>query len=147
MTFNPLLSFFRSLCLLLSGRMRFPRSRVGEIITAADGMQFSIFRQVTVDPPLDHISPPSALFQVRFRITGMSPRRNEVFSLLPVLFITGLPGFRSKLWMNDRRAGWCQGIYEWDSAAAAEAYAGSFAMRFMLRRAQAGSVSWRITKK
>lgn len=81
---------------------------------------------------------------VRFRVAGMTPQQNKVFSLLPIPFFIGLPGFRSKLWALNAR-GVFQGIYTWDTEEAAERYAHSFAMKFMTRRAVPGSVSYRIT--
>ncbi len=144
MSFNPIFSLFRSIYLSLTGRIQFPRNRIGEIITAHDGMQFIIFRQVIVGSAKGQPCKPGARFQVRFRITRMTPKQNEIFSLVPILFITGLPGFRSKLWMNDRSEGWCQGLYEWETVQAAEKYANSFAMRFMTKRAEPGSISYRI---
>ena len=77
----------------------------------------------------------------------MSPRQNKLFSLLPVPFFVGLPGFRSKLWMLNEASGDFQGIYEWDSVEHAKNYADSFAMKFMTMRSARGSVSYMILTK
>jgi hypothetical protein len=146
MTFNPLISFFKTIYYLLSRRLHFPKNRIGEIFETKDGCNFTIFRQAVVNPPAGQICmKPGAVLKVRFRITSMTPRQNEIFSLIPIPFIIGLPGFRSKLWMSDRKIGECQGVYEWDSFDSAQRYADSFAMRFMSARAAPGSVWYRIS--
>jgi hypothetical protein len=75
----------------------------------------------------------------------MTTAQNKRFSLLPIPFFIGLPGFRSKLWMADVATGDCQGLYEWDTVQDAETYAHSFAMKFMMMRSVPGSVSWTVT--
>ena len=141
---NPAYSLLQTLRYVLTGRIHFPRERVGETLTMPDGHIFIIFRQVVIDPAEDSSASPGALFQVRFHLAGMSARQNQRFSLLPIPFFVGLPGFRAKLWMLDETRGDFQGLYRWDSVAAAERYANSYAMRFMTRRAVPGSVSHRI---
>ncbi|MCX6004822.1 MAG: hypothetical protein NT082_04035 [Chloroflexi bacterium] len=145
MKFNPLVSFFKTVGLLLTGRLHFPRGRVGEIYDLSDGRRFTIFRQVIVNAGKNQPEKPGAVFQVCFQIAGMTPKQNEVFSLFPIAFFIGLPGFRSKLWMADRETGDCQGIYEWDTVQDAERYADSFAMRFMMLRSVPGSVWYRVS--
>lgn len=144
MKLNPFRSLLKSIYYVCTGRLRFPSNRVGENITMPDGRTYAIFRRAVVKQGKNQSQKPSALFQVRFRITSMTPKQNEIFSLLPIPFITGLPGFRSKLWMVDRKTGECQGVYEWDTIEDAQRYADSFAMRFMSGRAAPGSVWYRI---
>jgi hypothetical protein len=85
-----------------------------------------------------------AVFKVRFHLTNMPPKRNIKFSLVPMLIILGLPGFRAKLWMLNEVNGDFQGIYEWDTLQDAENYANSFALKFMISRSVPGSVSHEI---
>jgi hypothetical protein len=143
--FNPFISFFRTIYLAVAGRVHFPGERIGETIEEGKGHNFKIFRQVIIDPANSQSAVPGAVFHVHFRITSMTPGQNKVFSLMPIPFIIGLPGFRSKLWIVDEATGDCQGIYQWDSIAQAEKYAASVAMRFMLGRAVKGSVWYRIS--
>jgi hypothetical protein len=82
---------------------------------------------------------------VRFHFARGSAKINKRLSLIPIPFILGVPGFRSKLWMLDRETGCFQGVYEWDTVAAAEAYMRSFAIRLMRQRAMPGSLSHEIT--
>jgi hypothetical protein len=142
--FNPFLSFLRTLGYALRGRIHFPRHRIGKTIRTENGQYFIIFRQVIVDPSHDQPKKPEAIFRVRFRIAHMSPRQNKLFSLLPIPFFVGLPGFRSKLWMLNEVNGEFQGIYEWDTAEYAKKYANSFAMKLMTIRSITGSISYEI---
>ncbi|MFP4395150.1 MAG: hypothetical protein ACLFTI_07790 [Anaerolineales bacterium] len=93
---TPAHSLRQTLRYALTGRIHFPRERVGETLTMADGRTFTIFRHVVIDaaagtPPSP--TPAGALFQVRFHVAGMSARQNQLFSLLPIPFFVGLPGF------------------------------------------------------
>jgi len=141
---NPIMSFLRTHWYLFTGRLRFPRERIGEKFTLGDAQVFAIFRQVIVDPPKGQSATPGALFRVRFRVANMTPEQNQRFSILPIPFFIGLPGFRSKLWMSDLVTGESQGVYQWDTVADAQNYANSFAMKFMTRRAVTGSISHEI---
>ncbi len=140
---HPLRSFFRASGYLLTGRLHFARQHLGERLTMVDGRQFTVFRHLIVAPN-SNIPEPGAIFCVRFRLVGMSSAANKVFSWLPVLFFTGLPGFRAKLWGVAADSGEFLGLYAWQTLADAQNYASSFAMRFMMRRATPGSVSHKI---
>ena len=48
--------------LLLSGRIHFPKNRIGEIVQEEE--EFRIFRQVVVDPGSDQPESPEAIFKV-----------------------------------------------------------------------------------
>jgi hypothetical protein len=135
---NPFRSLVVTLFCLLTGRLRFPRGRVGRTVTLDDGGAWTIFREAVRLPY--HPAASYAIFRPTFHLAGMSVAANLRFSALPMLFILGLPGFRSKIWLVNRATGDFQGIYEWDSRADAERYAGSFAMRFMTGRSLPGSV-------
>ena len=147
MRINPFLSLLKTLSYALTGRLHFPRKRIGEVITMEDEQDFVIFRQVIVDPSQGQPEEPGATFRVRFHVTHMSARQNKLFSLLPIPFFAGLPGFRSKLWMLNEASGDFQGIYEWDSVEHAKNYANSFAMKFMTMRSARGSISYEIIPK
>jgi len=54
------------------------------------------------------------------------------------------PGFRSKTWLIGQQTGDFMGLYEFDSAAAAEAYWNSLPLRMMRRRAAPGSLSHEV---
>ena len=141
---NPFQSFLKTHWYLLTGRLHFPRERIGETFTLGDERVFTIFRQVIVDPPKGQQAKPKALFRVCFRVANMTPEQNKCFSILPIPFFIGLPGFRSKLWMLDSTTGESQGVYQWDTVGDAQNYAKSFAMKFMTRRAVLGSISHEV---
>ncbi|NTV35841.1 MAG: hypothetical protein HGA53_02715, partial [Anaerolineaceae bacterium] len=95
---NPLRSLFVSLAAFISGRLRFPRQRVGQQMVL-DGETWVIFREAVMLPRPGQPEKPGAVFRPRFHVRGMSVQQNIRFSLLPMGFFLGLPGFRSKLWM------------------------------------------------
>lgn len=139
---NPLKAFFCTIRYLFGGRLHFPRDRVGEILTLEDGHRWRIFRQVMIEPTA--WANPGAVFRAKFHLAQMNPRANIWFSLLPIPFFVGLPGFRSKIWLYCEETGDFQGIYEWDSVEAAKNYQNSFAGKFMVRRSIPESVSFQI---
>ena len=139
---GPLSSILRAISLLLQGRIHFPKDYLGEIV--ADGEEFEVFRQMTLDPGNDQPEKPGAIFKVRFQFASMSPEMNIKTSLIPIPFIVAQPGFRSKTWLLGRETGEFQGVYEWDTVASAEAYWTSFPMKLMKRRAVPESLSYKI---
>jgi len=141
---NPIISFLKAHWYLLTGRLHFPRERIGETFTLDDEQVFTIFRQVIVDLPKIQQGKPVAVFRVSFRVANMSPEQNKRFSILPIPFFIGLPGFRSKLWMYNHATGESQGVYQRDTVEDAQNYVHSFAMKFMTRRAVPGSISHEV---
>jgi len=147
MRFNPFFSLLKTISYVLRGRLHFPRECIGEVLTMEDGKAYTIFRQAIVAPSPDQPKELGVIFKVRFHVARMSPKQNKLFSLLPIPFFIGLPGFRSKLWMISEASGDCQGIYEWNTVQDAENYASSFAMKFMTMRSVPGSVSCEVIPK
>ena len=139
---NPFMSFFRSLSYLVTGRFIFSKKRVGETYRMEDRREFVVFRHVIVNRKIKGQSP--AVFKVRFLLANMTPERNKLFSLIPIPFFIGLPGFQAKFWMIDERDGYFQGLYEWDSLLSAQNYSSSFAMRFMKKRSVPGTAQYEI---
>ena len=139
---NFFFSLFKVISYAFTGRLHFPRNRVGKEFIM-DGERWIIFREAVVDPRKDQPSKPGAIFRPRFHVAGMSLRQNIVFSLLPMCLILGLPGFRSKLWMYHPENGDSAGYYEWDTIEDAENYSHSMAARFMINRSVPGSVSFK----
>jgi hypothetical protein len=146
MSMSPFISLFKTIAYWVTGKIRFLKDRIGQPIIMDDGREFKIFRQVRIEHIKRQQERPGATFIVRFHLRGMSPGLNKKFSLIPMLFILGLPGFRSKIWAFDESTGDFQGIYEWDTLDDAENYSKSFAMRFMSGRSVPGSISYKIMK-
>lgn len=123
----------------LCGRLRFRRRYVGTVFVMEDMRTFRVFRHLSTRPRRAAADRP-AILVVRFRFARLSQRWNRLLSLLPVPVIGGFPGFHQKLWMADDH-GWWQGVYEWESARALEAYRASAVFRTMKRRAAPGTLS------
>jgi hypothetical protein len=123
----------------LAGRLRFHSQLLGMDLVMEDGRTFRVFRHLWRNRR-DPVPVEPAVLVVRFRFARRSQRANRLLSLLPVPVIGGSPGFRHKLWMVDDRGCW-QGVYEWRSAGAVEAYRSSLVFRTMERRAAPGTLS------
>lgn len=141
---HPVCTFFRAVSLGLLGRIGFPETLAGRVLTMADGEKFTVFRQAEVRTGSGCPVRPGAIFRIRFRFTGGSPGLNQGLSLIPIPLIVGFPGFRTKVWTIHENTGAFQGIYEWDSAEDAADYAESLAIRLMKKRAVPDSISQEI---
>jgi hypothetical protein len=133
----------KSLVYLITGRLRFPRQRVGQTIEL-DGEPWRIFREAGVSPRGGDPAAPEAIFRPRFHVARMSVRQNIFFSLLPMWLIFGMTGFRSKLWLVNPQTGDFSGLYTWNTLEDAENYQRSPAGRFMTNRSVPGSVSFQV---
>lgn len=110
--------------LLLCRRLRLPRRWVGTRLWFADGTSAWIYRETVVRGAV--AESPCALV-VRFRLRGVrGPTAHAVFraeSLLNTPLFVGFPGFVAKWWLAADEHGVYRGLYEWDGAARARAYA------------------------
>jgi hypothetical protein len=143
MSFNPVYTLIQTLTGIATGKIRFKKERNGETVQMLNGHRFTVFRHAVWRSKIEKGNEP-AVFCVRFHVLGMSPEMNMKFSLILMLFILGLPGFREKYWMINRRNGDFQGLYEWASEEDAKNYVDSFAMKFMTKRSVQGSLSYEI---
>ena len=140
-------SLLKTVSYAVTGHLHFRQERIGEVVTTDDGQEYIVFRQVIVDQKRGQKKKPAALLRIRFNFAHGSPKQNKRLSLIPIPFIAGLPGFRSKTWALQKLNGGFQGIYEWDSVQDAETYKKSFAIKLMTKRAVAGSVTFQIIPK
>ena len=134
---TPLIVFPRSVFLLLSGRMQFPKDRIGKVITLENGQKYTVFREGMLKPKSNQPEKPDGVFRVWFH-TRMSPKKTILLSRLTLFGFLGLPGFRSKLWLYDETSGDLGGIYEWDTVQDADNYDKSYAMKFSKWRSVSG---------
>lgn len=114
---------FEAVMLLLHKRIHMPEENVGLPLTFADGTAALVFRETVIDrpPPRD-----PCILVVRFRLRAVHGRGHALFrreSLLNTLLFAGFPGLITKLWIAHDRRGDYRGLYEWDGAESAEAYA------------------------
>jgi hypothetical protein len=89
----------------------------------AEGSESVVYRETVVErrPPED-----PCVLVVEFRLRGVRGRAHALFrwdSLLNTPLFVGCPGLVSKLWLAADGFGVYRGLYEWDGAAQAEAYA------------------------
>jgi len=131
----------RSVGLLVRGRVRLPRARVGEVLTMQDGERMRVFRQLRVVPADGDA--PEGEFRVTFT-TRMPARLNVAFSWLTVVLFMGLPGFVAKSWLVNDTTGAFAGIYQWRTYEDARRYSNSPALRFMTNRSVPGTVSYGV---
>ena len=128
-----------SIVRLISGRLRLPKTYVGHIIRMEDGEQYSVFRHIHKYPEKDAAAP--VTFIVRFKFSRFSHNANRIISTLPMLLITGFPGFHTKMYGVNKENGYWQGMYQWKSEQALKEYKQSFVYRMMNRRAIDDSIS------
>jgi hypothetical protein len=113
----------RSAELLARRRIHMPRSHVGDQLYFADDTSARVYRETVVDRP--PAAEPTALV-VAFRLRGVQGVGHDLFrleSMLNTPLFVGFDGFVSKLWLANDGRGTYRGLYEWDSARLAEAYA------------------------
>jgi len=135
------ISLLKTLSYVITGRLHFKQERIGELITTDDGQEYKVFRHVIVDPKYGHPKKPQAILRICFDFAHGSPNQNKRLSLIPIPFIVGLPGFRSKICAINKESGGFQGIYKWDTIQDAEIYKKSFAIKLMTKRAIPGSIT------
>jgi hypothetical protein len=104
-------------------RIHQPRTHVDERLHFADGTSARVYRETVVDRP-----PPTepTVLVVAFRLRGVRGRGHALFRLeseLNTPLFVGFDGFVSKLWLAHDDRGTYRGLYEWDGARLAEAYA------------------------
>ncbi len=122
-----------SLIRLLTGRLRFSRKYLDTSIKMENGKRFKIFRHITMYP-LNKISI-DCVFIVNFKFAHLSHKANKIASIIPMLMITGFPGFVAKIYAVNPEDGYWQGMYQWKSIKHLEEYKKSFVFRMMNKRA------------
>jgi hypothetical protein len=132
--------------LLARRRIRQPTAHRGEVISFADRTSARVYRETTVamaDP-----TDPVALV-VEFRLRAIRGRGHALFraeSLLNTPLFVGFPGFVSKLWLAHDQGGRYRGVYEWDGAALAHAYARAL-WRILALVSERGSIHYVVVPR
>jgi hypothetical protein len=109
--------------LLAQRRIRQPREHLGQVLHFGDGSSARVYRETVV--PQDLVEAPAVLV-VEFRLRWVRGRGHALFraeSLLNTPLFVGFPGFVSKLWLAHDQNDVYRGLYEWDDAKLAHAYA------------------------
>ncbi|MGH2656538.1 MAG: hypothetical protein ACRDIZ_07565 [Actinomycetota bacterium] len=133
--------------LLVRGRVRSPRQRVGALLTLPDGARSVVFRETRIEGPRRERL---AVLIVEFRLRLLGPSHRflhwlfRVGSVINTPLFAGFPGFRAKLWMVDVGTGGYRGLYQWDGDRLAGAYASALA-KILRPLSVRGSVRYRVT--
>ena len=138
---NPMVCLLLSLVRLLSRRLKYSKEYVGTTLKMENGEKYHIFRHIrSVLPSHDE---QGSVFIVNFKFARLSQKVNRFVSQVPMLLITGFPGFRVKMYAVNQENGYWLGIYQWESKHALDAYKQSLVLRIMNCRAIDGSVTYR----
>lgn len=144
-------SFPRAIRDLVTRRTRCARDLVGTPLRMSDGRTFVPFRHTRKREAAWAMSYHPAVLHPRFHLSVLNPERRRLHALFRVVcivtapFFVGVKGFRSKLWMVDPVTGDFAGLYEWDDAATARAYAEGLAKVLRLLSAR-GSVTYELVE-
>ena len=104
-----------------------------------DGQEFTIFRHITTFPVND--AEQAITFIVRFKFARLSHNANRIASIIPMLLITGYPGFQTKMYAVNKDNGYWQGMYQWKTQKHLEEYLKSFVYKMMNKRATKETIS------
>ena len=137
---NPLVCLLISLGRVLIGRLKYSKEYVGTTLKMENGEEYHIFRHVK-SVPQSH-DKQGSVFIVNFKFARLSQNANRIVSQLPMLLITGFPGFQVKMYALNKENGYWLGLYQWESKQVLDAYKQSFVLRLMNSRARAGSVTY-----
>jgi hypothetical protein len=138
---SPIICLLVSLKKILVGRLTYSKDWIGTPLKLENGEEYHIFRHITSLLPNQGVQ--GSVFIVRFMFARLSQKANIFVSQFPMLFITGFPGFRRKMYAVNIKNGYWLGLYEWESKQALEDYKRSFVLKVMNKRAINGSVSYR----
>jgi hypothetical protein len=109
--------------LLWQRRIHLPSEQVGLRFRFANGTSARVYRDTVVDRG---VTQDPCVLVVEFRLRLVRGWGHALFrweSLLNTPLSVGFPGFVSKLWMTCDERSRYRGVYEWDGAQQAEAYA------------------------
>jgi hypothetical protein len=119
--------------MVIMGRLRLSDQFLGRKVSMQEGQAFTVFRHITRHPAPESDAP--VVFIVSFKFARGSHNANKIASIVPMLLITGFPGFAAKMYGVNESNGYWQGMYQWQSKQALEAYKKSFVFRMMNKRA------------
>jgi len=124
---------------LLIGKLKLSKQYLNDTVKMEDGQEFIIFRHIT-DYPVKDIEQ-AVTFIVRFKFARLSHSANKIASIIPMLLITGFPGFQTKMYAVNKENGYWQGMYQWKSLENLEEYKTSFVFKMMNKRAKKETIS------
>ena len=128
-----------SLIRLITGRLLLSGRFVGEIIRMEEHAYFQVFRHIA--DRRKTFNSTHTVFVVSFKFARLSHKANKLASIIPMLLITGFPGFVKKIYAVNHETGYWQGMYQWESRECLEEYKKSLVFKVMNKRAIPGSVT------
>lgn len=142
---SPPVCLFISIGRLLTGRLKVSKQFLKERVKMEDGQEFKIFRHISEYPVKDIEQ--AVTFIVRFRFARLSHNANRIASIIPMLMITGFPGFQTKMYAVNKKNGYWQGMYQWKTQNHLKDYLKSFVYKLMNKRAIQETISSREYSK
>ena len=136
---HPLVCLMVSVFRLITGKLRLSNLFIGEIIEMDDHSSYKIFRHITIRKVT--FDSKFTVFIVSFKFTHLSHGGNKIASIIPMLLITGFPGFVKKIYAVNPENGYWQGMYQWESSEHLEDYKSSFVFKVMNKRAIPGTIN------
>ena len=130
---TPVVCLLISISQLLTGKLRFSKRYFNNTVEMENSKRFVIFRHITTHP-LKQIDG-ECVFIVSFKFAHLSYKVNKLTSIIPMLMISGFPGFMAKMYAVNPEDGYWQGMYQWESVKYLEEYKKSFVFRMMNKRA------------
>jgi len=128
-----------SIVRLILRKLRVSKQYVGQTVKMQNDQAFTIFRHITRHPVRQ--SNTTTTFIVSFKFSRLSHDANRMASIMPMLLITGFPGFNVKIYGVNKSNGYWQGMYQWQTKQALEEYKKSFVFRMMNKRAVKSTLS------
>jgi hypothetical protein len=138
---SPPVCLFISLGKLLIRKLRLSNHYREDTVKMEDGQEFTIFRHITIYP-MKNIDQ-AITFIVRFKFARLSHNANRIASIIPMLLITGFPGFQVKMYAVNKENGFWQGMYQWKTRKHLEEYLKSFVYKMMNKRAMKETINSR----
>ena len=135
---SPPICLVISLFRLATGKLGLKDLYLDKTVLMKDNSKYRIFRLISIKN--DQNDAESTVFVVSFKFARLSHKANKKASIIPMLLITGFPGFVKKIYAVNPENGYWQGMYQWKSLKHLEEYKKSFVFRIMNKRAIPGSI-------
>lgn len=136
---HPLICLLVSIFRFITGTLRLSNLYMNQIIEMDNVSNFVIFRHIT-KKNINFDSKYTVLI-VSFKFSHLSHKANKLTSIVPMLMITGFPGFVKKIYAVNYQNGYWQGMYQWKTLETLEEYKKSFVFKMMNKRANPESIN------
>lgn len=135
---HPLICLILSIFRLIIGSLRLSNKYLNQKIQMDPDSSYEIFRHITRKNV--HFDSKHTVFIVSFKFSHLSHKANKLASIIPMLLISGFPGFVKKIYAHNPKNEYWQGMYQWKSIEYLEEYKKSFVFKMMNKRANPESI-------